>query len=284
MRAALKRVVDTTWRTLLTAVTWVLGRRGGFHFARAVLRNLPEKAVARLTWPTLDRLPYRESDRDLWEYARHRSGGVPVRIDPTDLGGRYFALCGVWEPPVSRAITRHPGRGLMVDVGANFGYYSTLWLNCSPENRVVAVEPSAAFVPIFGDNLGGCTNRARLFAGVVGEADREVRFAGEGMLGRVVPEGTSGGYPVPMVTLPRLLALEVPDLDPVIEVLKIDAEGYDLTILNANRELFVRGRIRMVLWERAGTAEESEFIAFLLGLGYQPVLDSYTLGYRHPEC
>jgi FkbM family methyltransferase len=203
-------------------------------------------------------------------------GGQTVRIVPTDLGGRYFALCGFWEPQTTRSIVRTRRQGLMIDVGANFGYFSALWLRF-PGARVIAIEPSSAYTTVLRENLADFVERARLFEGVVGETNGVANFAGEGMLGHIVPCETLGSYRVPMTTLSQLLAGEASEER--IEVLKIDAEGYDLTILNANRNLFQQQRVGLVLWEKADTPEEQGFVTFIRSVGYHPVLDSSMLGF-----
>ncbi|MBY0461084.1 MAG: FkbM family methyltransferase [Gemmataceae bacterium] len=277
MIAGLKRSLDAGWLAAVGTVEVTFGHRAGVRFARTALRALPSRVAARLTWPTLNRLPYREADRDLWEFPRACFGGPPVRILPTDLGGRYFALCGFWEPHVTRFVAGRRAPGLLIDVGANFGYFSALWLRC-PGASVVAVEPSPVYLPVLRANLDRYPGRARVFPGVAGEAEGEVAFAGEGMLGRVVPVGTPDSYRVPMTTLPALVAAHPGP----IEALKIDAEGYDLTILNTVRDWFRAGRVRTVLWERAGTPAEAELVAFLRAAGYRPGLDSYMLGFYRP--
>lgn len=228
----------------------------------------------RLTWSTLDTLNYREADRDLWVEAKMRQGRQ-IQIAPTDLGGRYFALCGFWEPQVTKAINRTSRHGLLVDIGANFGYFSALWLT-HPDTHVIAVKPSREFIPIVRANLAGFGNRGSLFEGVVGDATGTVSFAGRGMTGTIVAEEAVDGYKVAMTTLSDLLAGEFKGK--FIEVLKIDAEGYDLIILNANRDLFSQRRVGLVLWEKARTQDEQNFVNFLQSAGYRLVLNSFMFG------
>jgi FkbM family methyltransferase len=161
----------------------------------------------------------------------------------------------------------------MIDVGANFGYFSALWLR-GPDARLIAVEPHPTYVPILRRNLAPYGDRARVFACAIGETEGDATFAGEGMLGHVVPDDTPGGFRVPMTTLDWLLGGEP------VELLKIDAEGYDLKILDANRDLFSRRRVRLLLWERADTPEEQAFVEFLRGCGYRPVLESSMFGFE----
>jgi FkbM family methyltransferase len=70
-------------------------------------------------------------------------GGARFVCDLTDEIAREVCLTGCYEPPVTRILQRHlaPGR-VMVDVGANWGYFSLLAAAAvGTSGRVLALEP-----------------------------------------------------------------------------------------------------------------------------------------------
>ena len=66
-----------------------------------------------------------------------------------------IAFTGVYELAFTRVlveIARKPG-GLLVDVGANLGYFSLLWAAQRADNQAIAFEASPRNVPLLVDNL-----------------------------------------------------------------------------------------------------------------------------------
>ncbi len=71
------------------------------------------------------------------------SSQVELKLMPTDVSHQQIACCGFYELPVSKRIAQLAKTGgLMVDVGANYGYYSCLWAAAHPQNRIIAFEAS----------------------------------------------------------------------------------------------------------------------------------------------
>ena len=69
--------------------------------------------------------------------------GVRMKLLPTDEGHGCIATAGFYELPLTRTIARLGKQGgLMVDVGANYGYFSLLWAAQKLGNRVIAFEAS----------------------------------------------------------------------------------------------------------------------------------------------
>src|SRR5207302_5254012 len=68
---------------------------------------------------------------------------VQMQLHPGDFGHKCIALTGLYELPMSRlAVELAREGGLLVDVGANYGYFSLLWAAARPENQVLAFEGS----------------------------------------------------------------------------------------------------------------------------------------------
>jgi FkbM family methyltransferase len=174
--------------------------------------------------------------------------GVRLRLQPGDDCHAAIAAIGVYELPSSRLTARLARRGgLLVDVGANYGYYSAIWLANSSTNRVVAIEPSPPVAAALKHNLdsNGFAPRARILAVA---ADRQ---SGQRSFDVLTEWGTSSGrfatsgegVEVPTIRLDELLGGEA------IDLLKIDAEGADAWVVEGARSLFEAGLIRTVLFE-----------------------------------
>ncbi len=173
-------------------------------------------------------------------------------------------------------------RGLLVDVGANYGYFSRLWL-CKSDTFVIAIEPVPEYVAMLERNLRQYAGRHRIFAGCIGDhsgtAILDTIGSDATMLTRVIEkdEGVSGRtLHAEMRTLPELMTQFGVEY---IDVLKVDSEGFDIKILNSARTLFQANSIGIVFWERTMQKNEEELEAFLESLGYERILDSHMIGY-----
>jgi hypothetical protein len=98
------------------------------------------------------------------------------------------------------------------------------------------------------------------------------------MLSHIVAENPTGtARRVPMLTLASLLSEYH---EATIDVLKVDAEGYDLTILETCKPLFAAGAIKTVFWEVTPSAAQDQFQQFLKISGYRPILTGRISGYQ----
>ena len=123
-------------------------------------------------------------------------------------------------------------------------------------------------------------SRYTVFDGCIGDRDGVAFLDTLGdptMLSKVVSDGNDGARKVPMLTLSSLLKKYNEEK---IDVLKIDAEGYDINILESCKSLFEAKAIKTVFWETANTPEEKSTIEFLEKLGYSKILDKGAMGYQ----
>ena len=182
---------------------------------------------------------------------------------------RQFSLTGIYEESLSLELLQTKERGLLVDIGSHFGYYSALWLNQSEENLCLSIEPVPAIHALLEKNLLNFGKRAWLESVCIGASDGLVRMSYDPdwpMLYKVADEGCE----VPMVRLSEILEKHGAG---EIAVLKVDAEGWDIQILNSLRDMFENHQIRKVFWESHtwdGTIspDQDAFFSFLKNLGY----------------
>ena len=77
-----------------------------------------------------------------------------MRLRPGDVAHGEIAFLGFTELGLTRVVAERARQGgLLVDVGANWGYFTLLWLAARADNRVVAVEASPRNLEALRENL-----------------------------------------------------------------------------------------------------------------------------------
>jgi FkbM family methyltransferase len=104
-----------------------------------------------------------------------------MRMDliPGDVISDSIAFTGIYELGLTRTVVERARRGgLLVDVGANLGYFSLLWAGAGNANRCVAIEPSQRNVDFLKRNVNrnGCGERVTVVSGAAGEANGKAYF------------------------------------------------------------------------------------------------------------
>jgi len=271
------RVITTTFRFL----TKILLREKSVKIFKQLLPILQPKYAFPLTWLCLSEFPLDTTTEEEYTYGSPRNfPQTKVKVNPKCLHARFFVLSGYYEEFLTKEILSPKRKGLLIDIGANFGYYSVLWLQ-KKDTRVIAVEPVEEYVEILHENLKSYDSRYKIFPGCIGDRDGTAlidTFGDPTMLTKVVEnEHQEGVRRVEMLTLSSLLKQYN---ESTIDVLKIDAEGYDIKILESCKTLFTAKAIKTVFWETANTSEEKDMIDFLEKLGYSKILEKGATGYE----
>ena len=211
-----------------------------------------------------------------------------MRLLPTDEAHAEIAFTGFYELPLTqqiRALATSSGGGLMVDVGANYGYFSLLWAAASPKHRVIAFEASPRNHSPLRANVvqNGFVDRIDVRETAVGREAGTLEFSLGGSeetgWGSFSLVGASQTTSVPVVTLDDAVPA-----DSSIDLLKIDDEGADTWVLRGARTLLGQKRIKHIFFEQnkermasLGIAEQ-EPIDFLAQLGYDatPFTDEHA--------
>lgn len=119
----------------------------------------------------------------------------------------------------------------IVDLGANIGLASALFLSRWPQASVLAVEPDADNCQLLTSNLAPYAQRAQILQAAVwaqsGELELTRAFGDGREWARAVQERTGEGECVQAFSMPELLA-RVPGHH--IDLLKIDIEGSEETL------------------------------------------------------
>ncbi|MGA9381446.1 MAG: FkbM family methyltransferase [Phormidium sp.] len=259
----------------------VLGRSNSVKVFKPLFRILQPKYAFPITWLYLSEFPLNTTTEQEYTYSSPRKfPEIKIKVNPKCLHARFFVMTGYYEQFLTQEILCPKRKGLLVDIGANFGYYSVLWLQ-KEETRVIAVEPVTEYVELLHENLKDYQSRYAVFPGCMGDRNCTAlldTFGDPTMLTKVVTdEHQEGVRRSEMLTLNSLL--EKYD-ESRIDVLKIDAEGYDLKILESCKSLFAAKAIKTVFWETANSQEEKEMMEFLESLGYAKILTQGATGYE----
>ena len=77
-----------------------------------------------------------------------------MKLVPGDCISDVIAFTGVYELKLSRRISELARRGgILIDVGANLGYYSLMWAALNPRNKCIAFEASPRNIEILRHNI-----------------------------------------------------------------------------------------------------------------------------------
>ena len=258
----------------------LLGGKKALLLMKKIIHLLPPTYAFPLTWLCLGEFPLDSSSELEYTYGTPRDFRLTkVKVNPKCLHARFFVMSGYYEEFLTKQILSTKRKGLLVDIGANFGYYSILWLQKN-ETRAIAVEPVAEYVELLNENLKSYEGRYRVVASCIGDQDglAFVDTCGEPtMLSKIVVDENSAARRTEMITLKSLLKRYNEDK---IDVLKIDAEGYDIKILDSCKPLFEAKIIGAVFWEASKCQEEKKIIQFLEEIGYSKILDNDATGYE----
>jgi FkbM family methyltransferase len=203
----------------------------------------------------ITRLPTSVLRLVLGNFVRLRVDGHPFTVDLRDtLFAFRLLVYRTFEPEETqllRSLIRPEDR--VIDIGAHAGYYSVLFGRlCGPAGRVLAVEPHPENVALLERNLkdNGLLGRVDVVAAAVGEREGRVTLfeqrGGNRADNRVFNwRGASGRtYDVPMRTVDALAAAW-----DCVDLIKIDAQGFEVPIIRGMRRTLERNRDVILLAE-----------------------------------
>jgi FkbM family methyltransferase len=181
---------------------------------------------------------------------------IRLKLEPKDIGHQCIALCGFYELQITQRIVQLSQEGiLLVDVGANYGYYSCLWAGANSQNKVVAFEASPRnFTPlrenIFNNYL---QSQVEIHDVAIGKEKGNLPFnfmsdeqTGWGGLSHF-QENNTNTIQVPVITLDEFCDQNLGDV--IIDVLKIDTEGADTWVLQGASRLLKEKKIKHIFFE-----------------------------------
>lgn len=183
---------------------------------------------------------------------------LPIAFQPGSIIGTQLVRTGVHDLVLSEALFRITDPGdVCVDVGANVGYTTSLLASRSgPAGRVLSYEPAPDMFALLTTNIGAW--RGARIAEI--EAHQTALSSVESQLTLATPvahHGDSGGRTLEklddqLAAIPvQSSTLDAAGLDSV-DVLKIDVEGHELSVLRGCERLLGRRGIRDIVFEEHG--------------------------------
>lgn len=180
---------------------------------------------------------------------------------PTDVGHQWIAYCGYGEKNVTERLARlADSGGVLVDVGANYGYYSLIWTARHAGNVAYAIEASPGVYSHLQRNVDRAMTkeRIRLINIAAGQASGRMSFD-------IGPESQTGWGGLAATGGANRIEVGVTTLDEfaecaglsAIDVLKIDTEGADSWVLMGASGLLRAGRVAHVFFEENVERQEA---------------------------
>lgn len=179
---------------------------------------------------------------------------ILLDLNPYDVGHQNIILNGFYEYELTRLINNlATNGGIMLDVGANFGYFSTLWANKNPNNKVHAFEASPLNLAPLENNIkkNNLSNRIILNPFAAGNENGTIKF------NLAIEQNQTGWGGISIDNSSNLVEVKVITLDKYcsendiseIEVLKIDTEGADTWVIYGAENMIKNKAIKNVFWE-----------------------------------
>jgi FkbM family methyltransferase len=200
------------------------------------------------------------------------SDGFHMHCLPNDLIGRHLVLSGSFDRAGADALSLFVEDGdQIVDVGANIGYVSCLLLRKSRNTSVICYEPQPTIVDLLRKNLSQFGDgRWRVVQAGLSDTN------GAGMLSidtdnrgssRLAGGAAEGGN-LHQIEL-RDSGEELAKLER-LDIVKIDIEGHEFTMLKAAADQLRRLRPKAILYEdnRRISGPGQQLGSLLDGLGY----------------
>jgi len=198
-----------------------------------------------------------------------------------DAVGRHVAKYGEHEPALTRFIAAQleaASAGIVVDVGANFGWHALHAAQFPAVESVIAFEPDLFNASLLDRNLA-----ANGIEKVIVSATAVGAKSGIAPLYRYKPSNLGrhsliadrglGSRLVPVIELDRALELLGFGARPVA-LLKIDVEGYEPAVIAGASETLTRTQLVVLEFSpersRAGELSIEGMIRSLVGAGFRP--------------
>jgi FkbM family methyltransferase len=218
---------------------------------RLVLRFAPAWLSEKIYYRIVRPFRILESRQTKLRYAPNAS----ICLTMGDTMHQTIAALGFYERDLSRRVAAI-GRngGLFVDVGANIGYHTLIWLAANPRNRAICFEPVAANIGMLKENLrlNDLSGQAEVFQCACGARHGEADFGNfwgpmeTGCGGFVNRSESQTDSRVDVVRLDQTICASVNR----IEFLKIDAEGADTWVLYGAANLLKEAKIQFISFEQ----------------------------------
>jgi FkbM family methyltransferase len=199
--------------------------------------------------------------------------GFPMQVNPNDFIGRHIYLAGEFDRPVVATLLKYARPGdTLLDIGANVGYISACFLHNIPDSKVLAVEPQPKVLDILRANLNHFGEaRYELFPIAISDADSSGWLAlsdWNSGAAAVTATGGSNSAPIQLWSAKTFFAALKGQK---VDLVKIDVEGHEETVLRECEMDLARLKPRAILFEnQSALAAPGASLGDIFGrLGYR---------------
>jgi FkbM family methyltransferase len=199
---------------------------------------------------------YRRSNprwRPLYKDAPLRHApGITMELVPGDIISDCIAFTGTYEPLLTHRLVKLSRRGgIMIDIGANLGYFSLLWAAGNSANECIAFEAAPRNIRILSRNVcqNSSTGQIRVVPLAAGAVPGKFRFD----VGPPEQTGWGGfalGDAINSIEVDVVRVEELVRSNGPIALLKVDIEGADTWALIGCERLLKSQIIREVWYEQ----------------------------------
>ena len=208
-------------------------------------------------------------DLGIGEQVAKTSDGFLMHVFADDLIGRHILMSGSFDRSVIQVLLKQARSGdVLLDIGANIGYVSAVFLKRIDKSEVLCIEPQPGVVDLLRKNMAQFGGRAKIEQ--VGLADKNgylkfhVNTKNRGA-SRISADGE--------IEIQVKMACAVLATLPRLDLIKIDVEGFEEPIFRSIEAELKRLKPRAILFEdQTGAAAPTEKIgAILTRCGYRIV-------------
>jgi FkbM family methyltransferase len=199
----------------------------------------------------------------------HLPGGAPLLFNAADSGVPARLLSGIdWEPEnLDILLSYIRPDSVVLDVGANFGFFTVSLTRRLKSGQLHAIEPHPALCTLLRRNLliNSIETKVTLHEVAASDVSGETTiFYPEGALGSGSVHWTEGGPGQYLTVMARTLDETLP-AQLSVDIIKIDVERHELAVLNGAKQLLSRSPDVIILMEKLDVADDrSEAILAIL--------------------
>lgn len=200
----------------------------------------------------------------------HTAPGVCWKLDLTNHTHRWIVYGSYEGPGFWRWLRGQPRIDTIVDSGANIGQTVLYFSQFASEARILAFEPGTSARAWLTECVSANSmERVQIEASALGAASGEARLIGpdaDDLHGSWNQVSATQGEPIKVTTLDA--ELQRMNMD-VLNLWKLDLEGYEFQALQGAVRALDAGRIRALHMELSGDDQDHSH-RFLTARGYRP--------------
>lgn len=201
------------------------------------------------------------------ECVAQTSDGFPMRVYADDLIGRHILMSGAFDRSIVQVLLDQSRPGdVLLDIGANIGYVSAVFLQRVSGSKAICIEPQPGVVDLLRKNMLKFGDRAQVQQIGLADKDGTLRFHID-----AANRGASHVSADGEIEINVREASNVLEAISRLDLIKIDVEGLEEPIFRSIEKELKRLRPRAILFEdQTGAASpEGKIGSILTRTGYR---------------